>query len=653
VFTGGTGSSGTTITARLIGEHSAYAFIPAEINFHVGVEGLPGLIKGDLTLETFLDRMRGHHFRYRHHSGGERGLHRLIEEPQFEALLEEFAASFAEDATGASSRLVAELLGGYARRQGKSSWVEMTPRNAVTATAIRALVPGARFIHVLRDGRDVAADKVYRRGMKIPDAFAALEWWGRKVMRADRQARALGDAMLVLRMEDLVLHEREATYRRLLAFLGVEDEPAMRDYFERVVRPERARIGTWHELVPADDIPRYDARYRELLDEFRRQELVCADLLDRDEPGGSGPAAADPQAAGGDPDGPAAEIPDELRPRPVVRIDPTRDPRLAAELGEHGRLGTTGLAVSARLHLEEGRPWSATPYVERIAAELGEAAAAAVAERLERVTAALRGEGDATAARAQVAFDADGRVRVAGGLAELAIAQAMGRTEFEAEVVARDPEWVRFREMTLEYAAGRRHRFYQLVDHPDLSDVPAYHRTARFAMLRDALAGYEPRGKRLLDIGSHWGYMPQQFSRLGFKATGVEHNRTCVEIARGIQRASEDDYEIWEGSIFEYPDAEQQDVVLALNVFNHFIKRRDTHDALVTFLQRLRADIVFFEPHVADQPGKMPVEAYRNYQPKEFAEFVAGHAGMTKIEFLGTESDHYSKYQRSIYKIER
>jgi hypothetical protein len=55
----------------------------------------------------------------------------------------------------------------------------------------------------------------------------------------------------------------------------------------------------------------------------------------------------------------------------------------------------------------------------------------------------------------------------------------------------------------------------------------------------------------------------------------------------------------------------------------------------VALLRRLSAELIFFEAHKHDPPGQME-GAYRNYPQEEFAEFVAMHAGMNRIERLGT-----------------
>ena len=88
-------------------------------------------------------------------------------------------------------------------------------------------------------------------------------------------------------------------------------------------------------------------------------------------------------------------------------------------------------------------------------------------------------------------------------------------------------------------------------------------------------------------------------------------------------------------------------VVLALNIFHHFLKTDALHEQLERFLGRLRAEVILFEPHRHDPPGQM-TGAFRNYGPDEFVEFVKRHSGMTHGEHLGVARDG-----RPLYKLSR
>ncbi len=94
------------------------------------------------------------------------------------------------------------------------------------------LFPEMRLVHSVRDGRDVACSVVPMRWGPT-DIDEALDWWARKVEAGFAACDALpADRLLVMQMESLVEAERDREYARLLAFLGLEDDAAMREYFD-------------------------------------------------------------------------------------------------------------------------------------------------------------------------------------------------------------------------------------------------------------------------------------------------------------------------------------------------------------------------------------------------------------------------------------
>ncbi len=116
--------------------------------------------------------------------------------------------------------------------RGKGSWVEKTPRHLAVVSEIGALVPGARFIHILRDGRQNVAS-LHDLALKYPDV-----WWWARYRDLDqaiktwnycaRQARALRnlDGVLLVRYERLV-SETDAVLREICAFAGLPFRPEM------------------------------------------------------------------------------------------------------------------------------------------------------------------------------------------------------------------------------------------------------------------------------------------------------------------------------------------------------------------------------------------------------------------------------------------
>jgi hypothetical protein len=275
VFVGGTGNSGTTVVGELLGHHPRFACVPVELKFHADTEGVPGLVNGRQSLEVFVADLRARWYRYEHHSGSPRGLHRVIDRATLEAAIARFTEAYPLDPRAALEALVRELaVSATPGAEAKPSWVESSPRTVVSAPALMHVFPHARIVDMVRDGRDTAMSKM-RQGLAVPDAFAALDWWARKLARAQRQTARVRDRVLTIRLEALVRDDREATYARLLSFLEIDDAPEMRAFFESRMGPEHARAGVWREGMDAREQERFDARYRELVAELRAQGVTC------------------------------------------------------------------------------------------------------------------------------------------------------------------------------------------------------------------------------------------------------------------------------------------------------------------------------------------------------------------------------------------
>jgi hypothetical protein len=268
------------VLARLIGRHSRYACVPVEARFHAEPEGLPGLLVGRVTSEEFASRMRDHWWQRIDSSGREAGLDRITTRELFDAALAEFEQAVRGDPVGAGASLVRSLFGGVADAEGKPCWIEMTPSTAMNATSLLRLFPDMKIVHVVRDGRDVAASVSRLWGW---DPEAALEWWLRRVRRVFLERRALpAGTMLTLRLERLVVSDRERSYAALLDFLRLEDEPEMRRFFEEGISPARMRTGPWRELMPEPRTQRFAERYREMLAELEDEVGELASELTRE-----------------------------------------------------------------------------------------------------------------------------------------------------------------------------------------------------------------------------------------------------------------------------------------------------------------------------------------------------------------------------------
>jgi Sulfotransferase family len=121
----------------------------------------------------------------------------------------------------------------YAESQGKPRWGDKTPEYVEFMRPISRAVPEARFVHVIRDGRDVALSRIkwrQERSGKTPPVRRMARRWKQAITVARKQARRVGHYMEV-RYEDLVA-EPEPTLRRICEFAELEFDPAMLSYHE-------------------------------------------------------------------------------------------------------------------------------------------------------------------------------------------------------------------------------------------------------------------------------------------------------------------------------------------------------------------------------------------------------------------------------------
>lgn len=123
----------------------------------------------------------------------------------------------------------------YAARFGKPRWGDKTPSYCVQLKRVLSVLPEARFVHIIRDGRDASLSV---RGLHFApgqDMVTLASHWARDIHTARRQASHCTH-YLEVRYEDLLL-DTTAVLRRVCEFVELEYEPAMERYY--TTAPER------------------------------------------------------------------------------------------------------------------------------------------------------------------------------------------------------------------------------------------------------------------------------------------------------------------------------------------------------------------------------------------------------------------------------
>lgn len=272
IFVGGSARSGTHAMGRLLSADPHYHLIPLEVRVHAAGSGLPDLLAGRATMDRFLGRVRG--FWWERGKQQNRGLKLLLEREDLDAALDEFQAGYEDDRIAASRRLVQRLLDPVAERAGKPHWTEVSGRNIASSPTILQLFPEAKFVHMFRDGRAVAASIVNKESM-TDDPMVALRHWNKRMRAADAALREMPpEKVLFMRLDDLSALDRDASFERLVRFVGLEDPGPMRDYFDSKVSSEAAHFGKWRERIPEDDARRIERVYGRVLRDLHRDGIT-------------------------------------------------------------------------------------------------------------------------------------------------------------------------------------------------------------------------------------------------------------------------------------------------------------------------------------------------------------------------------------------
>ena len=186
----------------------------------------------------------------------------------------------------------------YAARFGKSRWGDKTPLYCMHTQSIEAVLPEAHFVHIIRDGRDVALSLRPMWFSPGRDIETLAAYW-RQAVTTGRQQGARCRHYMEVRYDRLVESSREAL-AEVCEFLDLEFDDRMLRYYEfapgrlrehqgrfrkdgsvvvtkeqrldqqyRTTQPpDRSRVSTWKQEMPRDEQRRFDAIAGDVLEEL-------------------------------------------------------------------------------------------------------------------------------------------------------------------------------------------------------------------------------------------------------------------------------------------------------------------------------------------------------------------------------------------------
>lgn len=303
IFVGGTGRSGTTIVGRMLNRHrEVRASKPIEIKFLAGNAGLLDLLYGRrpeakerrnrrllkrilsssdaidnyLLWHKFETRLRGSWWAPESGSGKSPGLSSGVTTKVREEALAALKISRKTNLEFGATQFFWTMIENQSNNLGEPIWVDTSPPNIFHAARIHRFLPSARFIHMRRDGRDTIAS-VLKEPWGPDDPMKAIFWWRNRIIESHQALSSIPSANYIeVDLENFAAYDRDYQYQRILTFLGVEDDPAMRDFFDQEVSAGRIMKRSWRE---AFSHPAVLSKFRKVHAELEA-EGISAPLFD-------------------------------------------------------------------------------------------------------------------------------------------------------------------------------------------------------------------------------------------------------------------------------------------------------------------------------------------------------------------------------------
>jgi hypothetical protein len=257
-FIVGCGRSGTTILRLMLNAHPDLA-VPPESHFLRRVAEQPerttpaGLLESALSSERFADWG--------------------IDPDEVRAQAVQHPPSSLAEATDL-------LFSSYAQAHGKARWGDKTPPYVMCMDGLAKILPDARFVHIIRDGRDVALSYSSVSFGPRDDPVAQAEFWSRRVEAGRRSGERLGSRRyLEVRYEHLV-SDPETVLKQICRSIDLPFDASMLGYQTTVEealpsskkafhtnadKPIARDLRDWRTAMSSEDRAAFDAVAGDLL----------------------------------------------------------------------------------------------------------------------------------------------------------------------------------------------------------------------------------------------------------------------------------------------------------------------------------------------------------------------------------------------------
>lgn len=206
----------------------------------------------------------------------------------------EIIRQIAKNKPSSYSELSGHIYHSYAKKRAKEIifWGDKNNFYLNHIEELKKLYPDAKFIHVVRDGRDVACSYLDITRHTYKSRYAPLlpqnleeiaNHWRNNVLRIERDLRSCNSSFLTIRYEDLV-SRTDKELQKLCDFLGIEFQNEMVSFYlvNRSQNLEPVETLEWKQktLMPIE--PSSIGRYLDTLtkEDILHFEEVAGDALD-------------------------------------------------------------------------------------------------------------------------------------------------------------------------------------------------------------------------------------------------------------------------------------------------------------------------------------------------------------------------------------
>jgi hypothetical protein len=273
VFVAGCPRSGTTLLQRMLDAHPNLAIFKETHWIPKWYEKRRGITSKDMVTPELISRLVAYH-RFPRWPMERKDLEQLIADDK--------PLSYADFVTG-----FFDLFG---KNAGKRLVGDKTPEYVRYLRTLHGLWPEAKFVHIIRDGRDVCLSAInWRSGGELRRRFVPLHddtvttnalWWDWLVRTGRETGSSLEpDLYHEVRYEALVSDPGE-TCRKLCAFLAIPYHDAMLRFHEGRERPKPGRsaknawlrvtegLRDWRTEMSPEEICRFEAAAGDLLEDL-------------------------------------------------------------------------------------------------------------------------------------------------------------------------------------------------------------------------------------------------------------------------------------------------------------------------------------------------------------------------------------------------